>query len=161
MTVEEFLIFREFMISVNTKSKKMETSCLKILGKNVSLVKDTEIEGLKFVWDIFLNCKTEEVIPYLTKFMKDLFLNNSNQMLAAIQVSRVEELLKKLDKFIKDGVRKSNTRIIKNSLMLLRRIINDLKEQFTLQYDYHQYLAMHNFKYELQTYESQTCMKKV
>ncbi len=52
-----------------------------------------------------------------------------------MRIKKVEELLLKTQKYITDGVKKSNLRLIKNALYLLLDIALTVKEAFHIQHE--------------------------
>jgi ABC-type methionine transport system ATPase subunit len=92
-------------------------------------VKQGDIIGIKHVWDIFLNCKNEEVIKKLSKIILCLHFHFHETVDFTTKKARALVLMTRLDKHIKDGFKKGNLKLMKHSLILLKDIIDYVKEK--------------------------------
>lgn len=87
-------------------------------------VKDQDIIGIKYVWDIFMNCKNQRVLTKLNELIIILYLHCESACTSEARLSKVNALMAKIDKNMKDGYRKGNYRILKASLELLKAVID-------------------------------------
>lgn len=59
-------------------------------------IKNTDITGNKFMWDIFLNCKSESVIKELSKMILALHFNYHDSCDSETKKVKVNSLMVKL-----------------------------------------------------------------
>lgn len=95
--------------------------------QRVIRVKEGDLEGYKNIWDIFLNCKNYEVIERLARFILVVNFNFVDSFPLQARKERLEILLNRIEKHIKDGHRKANVKLMKHSLMLLNKIVVSVK----------------------------------
>lgn len=91
-------------------------------------VKDEEIIGIKYVWDIFMNCKDHHVLINLNQLIIVLYLHCESACTEKARLNKLNALMAKIDKNLKDGYRKGNYRILKASLELLSAVIDFCKQ---------------------------------
>ena len=72
LTLQQFHLFQEFLFATNLIAQRVQILHFNGMVRAVR-VKEQEIIGNKFVWDIFMNCKNEEVLQELNELI--LLLN--------------------------------------------------------------------------------------
>ena len=124
-------------------------------------LKSIDILGNKFLWDIFPNWKKEEVIRELSKIILTFHFNYHDCVDFKTRKIRIVSLLAKLEKYIRDGFKKGNIRLMRHSLILLKDIIDFVKEKKEpreIMNNYQQYfktiikVMFENKKYELEVF---------
>ena len=97
----------------------------------VSLIRvaSGEVKGLKQVWDIFLNCKDEQVVKECSRLLLVLHLHYDDRTDPTVKKARATALLSRVEKFLKDGFRKGNLTLVKHALVLLKDVIDFVKEK--------------------------------
>lgn len=81
------------------------------------------------MWDIFLNCKNEEVIKQLSKIIITFHFYFYEMTDMKNKKLKLSTLLNKIEKHIKDGFKKGNLKLMKHSLILLKDMIDFVKEK--------------------------------
>ena len=132
MTPHEFLIFRQILLDVNQANKKVFFHS-HLTGLKYFRTPSLEIDGLNELWNIFLNCRNEDVITKAVELIKQIYLNYPESLQRVSngeeeKVQRIRGLLLKLDTNIKRGLQKLNMKLISRSLLLLQEVTIEVKE---------------------------------
>lgn len=89
--------------------------------RTVELIKED------FLWTIFEKCKNSEVIHALNKNLIAFYFFYSPTVSYSLKKGRIDEFLIKLKTNLDTGYKDSNTGLIKNTLMLLKNVIELIK----------------------------------
>ena len=126
------------MLEINHKDTKI---ILKdIVDKGVSKyyrIVNSDLVGMKELWNIFLNCKNERVIYKVVSFFKDLYLKYHVKFEEKEKLERTQGLFTKLEKNIKDGIKRSNIKLLKHSLIFVKELLYEIKEKSYFGYERH------------------------
>jgi hypothetical protein len=75
MSLQQFFIFREFFLATNAINNKLQV--VSFAGMNrVIAVKGEELIGTKYMWDILMNCKNEDVFRELNALIIVAYLHS-------------------------------------------------------------------------------------
>lgn len=75
MSLQQFYIFQEFFLSTNVSLNKIDIISFPGLNRIIA-VKNEDLAGTKYIWDIFMNCKNEEVFILLNKLIITAYLHS-------------------------------------------------------------------------------------
>ena len=115
-------MFQEFLFAVNIAEKKIEIKHFAGMARTIKVVGE-DIVGNKFVWDVFMNCKNDEVLKELDELIIILHFHCATTCEDKVKKSKATSLMTKIEKHLRDGYKRSNYRILKAALRLLKEVI--------------------------------------
>jgi hypothetical protein len=121
----EFKIFERLMIEVNKDAGNLVETTHRLSLVNYFRIcgNDTEINGLKELWTIFLNCRGEPEMRMIARLLLRMYTNYKDEVNAEVKAKKMEELLSKIHASMESAQRTLNQRLIKNLLLLLHELI--------------------------------------
>jgi hypothetical protein len=72
--LRQFFMFQEFLFATNVSAKKIEITQSAGMHRAIK-IKEEDTLGIKFVWDILMNCKNEIVLKELNGLIIIIYLH--------------------------------------------------------------------------------------